>query len=117
MEGLSVLCAGLFSYQLLAGSWSTFLLLFLAPDLSMLGYLFGPRVGAATYNTLHTYAAPALLAGAMAAGVVPHNWGLCLIWVSHIGFDRTLGYGLKYSSAFRNTHLGRLGPAEAVVTG
>ncbi|MDU3890869.1 MAG: DUF4260 family protein [Serratia liquefaciens] len=32
-----------------------------------------------------------------------------LIWGAHIGFDRALGYGLKYASGFADTHLGGLG--------
>jgi hypothetical protein len=113
LEGLSVLSAGLVAYHMLAGPWTLFLVLFLIPDLSMLGYLAGPRIGAAAYNAVHTYAAPALLAGAMSLGLLTPHWGLCLIWASHIGFDRALGYGLKFSSAFRDTHLGKLGPANA----
>jgi hypothetical protein len=32
-----------------------------------------------------------------------------LIWIAHIGFDRALGYGLKYPTGFGDTHLGRIG--------
>ena len=113
LEGLSALGAGLLTYHMLAGSWTLFLVLFLAPDLSMLGYFAGPRVGGAAYNAVHTYVAPALLAATMSVGLVTPNWGLCLIWASHIGLDRALGYGLKFSSDFRDTHLGKLGRANA----
>jgi hypothetical protein len=34
---------------------------------------------------------------------------LATIWIAHIGFDRALGYGLKYGSGFTHTHLGRIG--------
>ncbi|HQW67064.1 MAG TPA: DUF4260 domain-containing protein [Gemmatimonadales bacterium] len=112
LEGLCVLGAGLVAYHMMAGQWTLFLILFFVPDLSMLGYLAGPRIGAAAYNAVHTYAAPALVAGAMSFGLLTPHWGLCLIWVSHIGFDRALGYGLKFSSAFHDTHLGKLGPAK-----
>ncbi len=112
LEGLSVLVASLFLYHMLEGSWTLLLVLFFAPDLSMLGYLAGPRVGAAAYNAVHTYAGPVLLGAAMSFGLLPANWGLCLIWTGHLGFDRAMGYGLKFSSAFRDTHLGRIGPAE-----
>ena len=86
-----------------------FLLLFLGPDLSLLGYLRGPRVGAATYNAVHSYVGPLLTAvcaltwssGAAAAGA--------LTWTAHIGLDRMLGFGLKYPSGFRHTHLGPIG--------
>jgi hypothetical protein len=109
VEGLCVLGACLVAYHLLEASWTRYLVLFFVPDLSMLGYLAGPRVGSAAYNLFHTYAAPALVAGVMSIGVVTPDWGVCLIWAGHIGFDRALGYGLKFSSAFRDTHLGRLG--------
>jgi len=83
--------------------------LILAPDLFMLGYLRGPRAGAALYNLGHTWLLPgllgivALLAGAAAAG------SIALIWFGHIGVDRLLGYGLKLPAGFQDTHLGRIG--------
>lgn len=113
LEGLTVLAAGVVAYYLLSGSWILFIALFLVPDLSLLAYLAGPRVGAGAYNGVHTYVAPALLAGVMSIGLLAPDWGLCLIWVSHIGLDRALGLGLKFSSAFRDTHLGQVGPARA----
>jgi hypothetical protein len=85
--------------------------LFLAPDLSFLGYLGGPRAGASAYNVLHTLAGPLLLAAAgmllPAFVLVP----LSVIWAAHIGFDRLLGYGLKYAAGFGFTHLGPIGRA------
>jgi hypothetical protein len=85
-----------------------FLLLFLTPDLSLIGYAAGPRAGALAYNALHTEVGPLLL-GAVGlltdAGVAVQ---LALIWLAHIGIDRVLGYGLKYPSAFKDTHLQRL---------
>ena len=90
------------------GNWPIFFLCFLLPDLSFLGYLLGPKVGAWSYNALHTTVLPVLIA---ALGG-PVTWPYTLIWLAHIGFDRALGYGLKYSSAFGDTHLGRLGPKE-----
>ena len=85
-----------------------FLLLFLAPDLSMLGYLANPRLGSLVYNLAHTYFVPLVLAG---IGLVASSH-LCillaLIWAAHIGMDRLLGYGLKYPTAFKDTHLQRV---------
>jgi hypothetical protein len=108
LEGLAVLATALVAYRAMGESWILFAVLFLAPDLSMVGYLYGSRTGAAAYNLMHTYAAPVVLAGLMTIGLVPSNWGICVIWVSHISFDRGVGYGLKFSSAFRDTHLGLL---------
>jgi hypothetical protein len=34
---------------------------------------------------------------------------LALIWIAHIGLDRALGYGLKLSTSFSDTHLGPIG--------
>lgn len=87
-------------------SWMLFGVLFLAPDLSFLGYLAGPRIGAAAYNLAHSYAGPGIAAAlALLTGRPPV---LALIWAAHIGFDRALGYGLKYPTDFKDTHLGRL---------
>jgi hypothetical protein len=84
------------------------LLLFLAPDLSILGYLSGPRVGSATYNTIHTFVPPIALgaAGLLSGSELPTQ--LALIWLAHIGMDRALGYGLKYPGAFKESHLQRV---------
>ena len=83
-------------------------MLALAPDLSMLGYVAGPRVGALSYDLVHTYVGP------LALGVVGVLVGadlamqLALIWAAHLGADRLLGYGLKYPSGFKDTHLQRV---------
>jgi hypothetical protein len=104
-EGLGVLVAALWTYAVLGGSWWLFALLFLAPDLSMLGYLRGPRVGAAVYNAGHTYLGPGLLLALGLGAAWPLGTALGLIWAAHIGFDRVLGYGLKYPWGFKATHL------------
>lgn len=107
-EGLILALFALVSFYVLAGPWWLFLVLILAPDLSMLGYLAGSRFGSITYNAAHTYIAPVAL-GALGL------WQgaellvlLALIWTTHIGFDRVIGYGLKYPTAFADTHLTRI---------
>jgi hypothetical protein len=109
LEGLAALGLALFGYERAGGSWLMFAVLFLTPDLSMLGYLAGRRLGAIAYNTAHSYLGPAALA---AYGLIAPSqtavW-LALIWGAHIGFDRAMGYGLKYATAFGDTHLGRVG--------
>lgn len=108
-EGALMLVAATAAYARLDVGWKLFAALFLLPDLSMLGYLLGRRVGAAAYNVGHSYIGPALLA---AVALQPGHAALlpvALIWLAHIGFDRMLGYGLKYGSAFGATHLGALG--------
>jgi len=121
LEALAVTIAGLLVWAGMDGGWGRFALLFLIPDLSMVGYLWGPRVGAAAYNTVHSYALPVVIC--LAGGMLDHRTLLLTgaLWVTHIGFDRVLGYGLKYASGFRDTHLGRVGreplPAAVLRTG
>jgi len=113
LEGALVLAAALLAYAHLGGSWTWFAALFLLPDLSLLGYLAGPRVGAVAYNAGHSHLAPALLAVASVAFGAPALLLGAAIWVGHIGLDRMLGYGLKYGTAFGDTHLGRVGAPRA----
>jgi Domain of unknown function (DUF4260) len=108
LEGLAYFAISLVIYSMLRGSWMTFAILFLAPDLAFLGYLAGPRVGALAYNVLHSSIGPIVLALAGKAFDVPDLWFIAAIWMAHVGFDRMLGYGLKYSSGFKDTHLGKL---------
>jgi hypothetical protein len=108
LEGALVLGLSCYGYGLLPMSWWVFGLLFLAPDLSMLGYLASPRVGAAVYNAGHTLLAPVLLV-LLAYRLNHPAWvSLALIWLAHIGSDRLLGYGLKYPTFFKDTHLQRV---------
>ena len=92
-------------------AWWIFALLILAPDLSMIGYLAGPHAGAIAYNVVHTLIAPlALAAMGLWFGL---DWALqiAIILMAHIAIDRALGYGLKLSTGFKDTHLGRIGGA------
>ena len=109
LEGLAAFAAAVGVYVHAGFSWPVFALLFLAPDLSMLAYLGGPRAGAVGYNLAHTYALPLVLTLAGFAGGVSAAAAGGLIWIAHVGFDRMLGYGLKYSTGFGDTHLGHLG--------
>jgi hypothetical protein len=101
--------AALAVYHAMDASWVTFAVWLLAPDVSIVGYLAGPRVGARAYNALHTYMGPATLGLLAYLGVLPGAWAWCLIWLAHIGMDRALGFGLKFASAFTATHLGPAG--------
>ncbi|MCF3972444.1 DUF4260 domain-containing protein [Paracoccus salsus] len=82
----------------------------LAPDISMLGYLGGARIGAVIYNAAHLYANGLILALLGLLTGQPTLIAAGGIWMAHVGFDRALGYGLKTSAGFRVTHLGRIGP-------
>lgn len=92
------------TYAWLGASWWLFAILFLVPDLSMVGYLRGPRLGAAIYNAGHWYVLPAILIalGLATDGTITL---IGLIWAAHIGFDRALGFGLKYAEGFKANHL------------
>jgi hypothetical protein len=105
-EGAALFVAASFAFAHTGFSWWLFAALFLAPDILMLGYLANPRFGAALYNLAHTTLLP--LAGLVLAYhfASPTLIAICLIWLAHIGFDRALGYGLKYPDAFKHTHLG-----------
>jgi hypothetical protein len=85
-----------------------FVLLILAPDVSMLAYAAGKRAGAVSYDVVHFEALPLVLGtvGILSGSDVPVQ--VALIWLAHIGMDRVLGYGLKYPSAFTDTHLQRV---------
>ena len=109
LEWLAVLAAAVVAYAIAGFSWGLFALLILAPDLSMLGYLGGPRIGAIAYNAVHTLVAPAILALAAWLLGSPLAMALALILTAHIAADRALGYGLKYASGFKDSHLGKIG--------
>ena len=83
-----------------------FAVVFFLPDISFAGYLAGPRIGATLYNFAQLRGALVLAATTVRLGT---GLSLALVWAAHIGFDRALGYGLKHSTAFRDTHLGRIG--------
>jgi hypothetical protein len=106
-----MLVATAFSYSKFGAGWGTFAACFLLPDLSFLGYLAGPRIGAFTYNVAHSYIGPLLCTTAFLLYPSASLNAAILIWLAHIGFDRALGYGLKYSEGFKHTHLGLIGRA------
>ncbi len=109
LEGLAVAAVSAVLYARTGASWWLFAVLWLVPDLSMLGYLKSPCWGARIYNAVHSYVVPAALG--LSAVLLQANslLPIALIWVNHIGVDRLLGYGLKYADGFGWTHLGRLG--------
>ena len=107
-EGGMVFGASLLLYGELRASWVLFVVLVLAPDLSMLGYLLGLRFGTALYNLVHALVVPLLL---IALSIFYQQFWLLpygLIWTAHIGLDRLLGFGLKYPTRFSDTHFERL---------
>jgi hypothetical protein len=94
-EGAAVFVSAIALYFYGGGAWWLLLVLALAPDLSALGFLAGPRVGSLTYNLAHTYVGPvALVTGSILTGW-PLGTQTALIWLAHIGIDRALGYSLR----------------------
>ena len=107
-EGLAVAVAAVALYFHAGYPWWLLVVLVLAPDLSMVGYLAGPNVGAMAYDAAHTYVLPVVLVtiGVIADAEIALQLGL--IWFTHIGVDRAVGYGLKYPTGFKDTHLQRV---------
>ena len=108
-ESLAIFLFALMAYEFLGFPWGFFILVFLVPDLSMLAYFHSQQIGALCYNMAHSYILPLMLFayGFFVSSSEADKWAT--IWIAHIGFDRALGYGLKYSRGFRYTHLGKIG--------
>ena len=107
LEGLLVFTTCLYFYAQLDASWLIFVALWLIPDVSLLVYLANKHLGVYVYNLAHTYLLAVLL---LAAGAWFNSWllGLGIIWASHIGLDRFLGFGLKYLQENKITHIQKL---------
>lgn len=90
-------------------AWWWYPLLILAPDIGMLGYLAGNKIGAWTYNLFH-HKAVALLVLCF-GWYLGNEWGELagIILFGHSSLDRIFGYGLKHLDSFKHTHLGWLG--------
>jgi Domain of unknown function (DUF4260) len=113
LEGLAVFGAGLVGFLALGVPWYAFPLLLLVPDVSAVGYLRGPRVGALVYNVAHDLFTGAAIVGiGLATGLVPVTAAGAIL-VAHSGMDRAAGYGLKLPTSFQDTHLGRIGKRKA----
>jgi Domain of unknown function (DUF4260) len=104
-EEAALLATVVVIYKHLHYSWLLFAILFFTPDLFMLGYALNLRLGAAMYNLAHTLTLPCTL---LVVSYLQH-WhtatAIALLWIAHIAFDRLLGYGLKYPTFFKDTHL------------
>jgi hypothetical protein len=111
MEALTLLVASAGIYQAEHGNWLLFTICFFLPDAAMLGYLHNPRIGAVCYNIAHTTTLYGIVGGLGYITNYPLALEIGLIGAAHIGFDRLLGYGLKYPEGFGLTHLGRVGKA------
>ena len=108
LEGLAVLLAALVLYGQVSGDWLVFIVLLLAPDLAALGFLVNERVGTITYNIAHHYGLPLALGLGSLLGGWTLGLSLALIWAAHIGMDRLVGYGFKYVTSAKDTHIKRV---------
>lgn len=111
-EGAATLLVATYLYSLASADWLLFLLLLLVPDVAILGYVRGSVVGAAVYNLLHTEVGPLILAAVALHWQLLLGLSIAFVWLAHIGMDRMFGYGLKLTTGFRDTHLGRIGRAQ-----
>ena len=111
LEGAALAIGAVYMFHRIGGNWWCFAALILAPDVSFAAYFLGTRPGAIAYNAMHVLFVPVALA--LAGFLLPQFdlLSVALIWAAHIGFDRALGYGLKYGAGFGFTHLGRIGGA------
>jgi hypothetical protein len=108
VEGAALFLGAVVLYFWADYPWWLLLVLALAPDLSMLGYSAGSRIGSVTYDAAHTTVLPIALGAVGVLADADVAVQLALIWLAHIGADRALGYGLKYPTHFKDTHLQRV---------
>ena len=104
-EELVFFGASIWLFATLGFAWWWFPLLLFVPDLSMLGYLFGTRAGAAAYNIVHHKALGIALFSVGTLLPLPWLQLAGLILFGHSSLDRALGFGLKYADSFQHTHL------------
>jgi hypothetical protein len=109
LEEFGLFLFSIYLFALLPFPWWYFPLLFFVPDLGMLGYLAGPRLGAFVYNFVHHRAlAVTCYATGVWLGMPVLALGGVIIF-AHSSLDRAMGYGLKFTDGFNNTHLGTIG--------
>jgi hypothetical protein len=113
LEGLAAFVIGLALFGTSGGNWLFLIPLLLVPDVSAIGYLAGPRIGTFTYNSVHNWVLGFVTLGIGVWLASPAVMLAAAILIAHVGMDRAVGYGLKLSSSFHDTHLGRMGRTRA----
>lgn len=111
LEEVAMWGLGLFLLFKLDAPWWIYLLSFIGPDIGMVGYGVGDRVGAITYNLLHHKAVALAIFGLGVVFEFKYPWVMWLgaLLFSHASMDRIFGYGLKTHQGFHFTHLGKIG--------
>jgi len=108
-EGLVFFISAVWAYHFVGTSWALFVILLLVPDVFMIGYTKDSKFGALVYNIGHTYVIPFIILIIALLFQKPMLLPIAIIWIAHISMDRMLGFGLKYDTDFKDTHLGRIG--------
>lgn len=108
LEGLALFASAVVIYANQNFSWGAFALYLLAPDLAIIVYAINQRSGQIVYNILHTTIFPLALAVFSIINTNRLGLQIALIWLAHIGMDRTIGYGFKYPGSFTETHFSRI---------
>ena len=108
LEGAVLFAASIAAFASQGQAWWIYPALLLAPDVFMLGYIKTTKLGSITYNLGHSYPAAAMVTALGFINGSSLTIALGAIWFGHIGWDRMLGYGLKYGTSFKHTHLGDL---------
>ena len=108
LDGLVLFAATILLFAGQHQKWWIYPLLLLVPDIFMLGYLKDSKIGALLYNIGHSYFVPTFVIYSGWYRHHPLTIAIGLIWLGHVGWDRFFGYGLKYDTRFKDTHLGKL---------
>lgn len=108
LEELAMFLLSIYLFSQLNFAWWWYLVLILTPDIRMIGYIFGNKAGAITYNLFHH---KAVALAVYVFGLYLQNETIQLIGIilfGHSSMDRMMGYGLKTYEGFKFTHLGKL---------
>ena len=108
LEGATLFAASIALFAAQSQAWWLYPALLLVPDIFMLGYLRNTKLGSIIYNLGHSYPLAALVTVLGFALSSQVTIAIGAIWFGHIGWDRMFGYGLKYATSFKHTHLGDL---------
>jgi hypothetical protein len=109
LEEAAMFVLSVYGISLFHGSWWVYLLILIAPDISLMGYIAGNKIGAICYNLFHHKGVA--IAIFLTGFVLKDEWAqiIGIILFGHSSMDRMLGYGLKLSQRFKYTHLGMIG--------
>jgi hypothetical protein len=108
LEYIAGVVLSLYLFSLADSRWWLYLVLFFTPDIAMVGYVISSKIGAACYNFTHHLGVAVFLYVIGKLVHMPTMELVGIVWLGHLYFDRSLGYGLKYADNFKHTHIGML---------